>query len=222
MRSRQLGFTLVELLVVIAIIGILIALLLPAVQAAREAARRSQCANNLKQMGLAAHTYSDTYRFLPAREHWTLINGAACSSQASPQVLVLPYVEQGSLADLWNLDYNVNSDVAIHASIPALTGANAAARLAQLSFYTCPSDPSSAFCPTTGGNAGRTNYYGSVGAYADARGAAATGGTAGGDGVFSMPAATATRPMRGTPFNDILDGTSLTALWGEIKRGTYS
>ncbi len=80
------GFTLVELLVVIAIIGILIALLLPAVQAAREAARRAQCSNNLKQLGLAWLNYEDTYKTLPP--------AAISSNQLSWHVLVLPFIEQ--------------------------------------------------------------------------------------------------------------------------------
>ncbi|GIW96560.1 MAG: prepilin-type N-terminal cleavage/methylation domain-containing protein [Pirellulaceae bacterium] len=95
-RDRQVGgFTLVELLVVIAIIGILVALLLPAVQAAREAARRSQCSNHLKQLGLALHNYHDVYRSLPARSAGTVTSNLMLSGF----VAMLPYLEQGPLFD---------------------------------------------------------------------------------------------------------------------------
>lgn len=101
-RYRELGFTLVELLVVIAIIGILIALLLPAVQAAREAARRSQCTNNLKQIGLALHNYHDSTRKFPTLSGGTIgtnpwdngNNGQLCG-----MIALLPYLEQGPLWD---------------------------------------------------------------------------------------------------------------------------
>ncbi len=91
--ENRLGFTLVELLVVIAIIGILIALLLPAVQAAREAARRMSCTNNLKQLGLACHNYHDTRNCLPAR----MTGPAVTISRLSWLYSVLPYMEQGAL-----------------------------------------------------------------------------------------------------------------------------
>jgi prepilin-type N-terminal cleavage/methylation domain-containing protein/prepilin-type processing-associated H-X9-DG protein len=100
---RRAGFTLVELLVVIAIIGILIALLLPAVQAAREAARRSQCTNNLKQLALACHNYHDTHKVLPPRQTGTglMWTGAdhvnSNTGRVSGWVMLLPYIEQQAL-----------------------------------------------------------------------------------------------------------------------------
>ena len=97
-RGQQGGFTLVELLVVIAIIGILVALLLPAIQAAREAARRTQCTNHLKQIALALHNYHDVNRFFPPGaipRH----QGNALYRQASWLVRILPYLEQGAAYD---------------------------------------------------------------------------------------------------------------------------
>jgi prepilin-type N-terminal cleavage/methylation domain-containing protein/prepilin-type processing-associated H-X9-DG protein len=95
MRKNS-GFTLVELLVVIAIIGVLVALLLPAIQAAREAARRTQCINNLKQIGIAVQNYHDVRQELPPNR--------VKDGQQTWAVLVLPYLEQGQVASLWDSD----------------------------------------------------------------------------------------------------------------------
>ncbi|MDD4268224.1 MAG: DUF1559 domain-containing protein [Thermoguttaceae bacterium] len=103
-QPAKRGFTLVELLVVIAIIGILIALLLPAVQAAREAARRSQCTNNLKQMGLALHNYADTTRGLFPMGAWVNKHGMFAH--------MLPYMEQQSVYDSLNFHLSPYNDPA--------------------------------------------------------------------------------------------------------------
>jgi len=97
MSSNKRGFTLVELLVVVAIIGVLVALLLPAVQSAREAARRSQCLSQLKQVGLAMHNYENTYGRLPV--------GAYGCCWGTWQVSILPYIEQGAMSDLYHMEH---------------------------------------------------------------------------------------------------------------------
>src|SRR5688500_19565009 len=99
-RLRSRGFTLIELLVVIAIIAILIALLLPAVQQAREAARRTQCKNNLKQLGLALHNYHDTYNVFPPRQTGSgHINTGRQRMAISGFVSLSPFFEQKPLYD---------------------------------------------------------------------------------------------------------------------------
>lgn len=102
------GFTLIELLVVIAIIGVLVAILLPAIQAAREAARRAQCANNLRQIGVALTTYQDTYAVLPpaVTDNW-----GGSTQLHSWAVFILPYVEEAELYALYDFPAGQNAEV---------------------------------------------------------------------------------------------------------------
>lgn len=126
------GFTLVELLVVIAIIGILVALLLPAVQAAREAARRSQCSNNLRQIGIGLHNYHDAYRSLPMA--WYLSVKPSINFSAWG-VALLPFVEQGPLYD--QIDHRVP---AINEGAPVYQR-NVQLIQTKLPLFVCPSAP---------------------------------------------------------------------------------
>ncbi len=132
-RDARSGFTLVELLVVIAIIGILIALLLPAVQAAREAARRSQCTNNLKQLGLALHNYHDANTKLPPGWLQKYVGTALSSTGWGWGSFVLPFVEQQSLFDI--IQPGQGSLWAATAEVAKL-----AAMQQELKAYRCPSD----------------------------------------------------------------------------------
>jgi prepilin-type N-terminal cleavage/methylation domain-containing protein/prepilin-type processing-associated H-X9-DG protein len=133
-RAHVRAFTLIELLVVIAIIGVLIALLLPAVQAAREAARRAQCSNNLKQLGLASHNYMDTYNTMPPA---MLVPSPADNWGWSPSGLlgIMQFIEQGTL---WNA-YNVGM-VQPNGSGDVLYAKNTTVFNTQIAAFLCPSD----------------------------------------------------------------------------------
>jgi len=219
-RFRR-GFTLIELLVVIAIIAVLIALLLPAVQAAREAARRTQCVNNLKQLGLAVHNYHSTYNCLPAEDMWmgaSMGSGAGGGSwgwNASWPVCLLPNIEQSPLYNAynqgWTPDFPQNSTAAYNG----------------LTVLICPSDSQKA----------RPNYPWAPMSYH---------GNQGGPGIirhwsgtFETPFTCSTTnqiPINGWPvgtcwwgadsnlayfgFEGVSDGSSSTALFSEMLLGS--
>jgi prepilin-type processing-associated H-X9-DG protein len=146
----RLGFTLVGLLVVIAIIGVLVALLLPAVQSARDAARRAQCTNNLRQWGLALHNYHDTFKAFPmtnAQNYLPNVQGF------SPQARLLPFVEQANLQN--SLDFSQPAFTGpFNQLIPNPQFTSAFAK--KLAVALCPGDPA----PTMNTGAGGTPYGG--------------------------------------------------------------
>jgi prepilin-type N-terminal cleavage/methylation domain-containing protein/prepilin-type processing-associated H-X9-DG protein len=133
--ARTKGFTLVELLVVIAIIGVLVAMLLPAVQAAREASHRMQCGSNLKQLGLAVANYESAYTVLPMGQLGTSNrsdDGVIGTDENAPYhtalIYLLPYIEETAAYDMWRYD------------IRSVDGPNVPAAKIQVSTYICPSD----------------------------------------------------------------------------------
>jgi prepilin-type N-terminal cleavage/methylation domain-containing protein/prepilin-type processing-associated H-X9-DG protein len=142
-RRLRLGFTLIELLVVIAIIGVLIALLLPAVQQAREAARRNTCTNNLKQIGLALHNYHDAFNIFPpgCRRSMTLTGAPPLEAWGgwSAHAMLLPYLEKGDVAG--NLNYECNSYRDDTNNIYPNGPANDTAWSTVINGFLCPSDP---------------------------------------------------------------------------------
>ena len=147
---KRKGFTLVELLVVIAIIGILVGLLLPAVQAAREAARRMECSNNMKQLGLALHNYVDTYQKFPASSRGyggcvgNAVNGEI--KNANGLVALLPYIELQNVYDQFNHEeaFSINAGAPQRATGTVIgnpvTNGNAALASLELEAFVCPSD----------------------------------------------------------------------------------
>lgn len=214
-RGRQRAFTLIELLVVIAIIAVLIALLLPAVQQAREAARRTQCKNNLKQIGLALHNYHDQTMKFPAAMIWAnygsspnsliaanAIPNSGSLGQMGPSWMVglLPYIDQAAIFNAMN--FNVSMTVA-----PNTTNASAS-----INALYCPSDSyanAGNKCTQFGGTWARNNY------------AASGYGAAGLQGMANV--GTADRGLMGiNGWNNIsacTDGTSNTVAVWEVRAG---
>ncbi|QDT80976.1 Type II secretion system protein G precursor [Gimesia maris] len=168
-KTRK-GFTLIELLVVIAIIAILIALLLPAVQQAREAARRSDCRNKMKQLGLALHNYLETHSVLPPSSvaKGLCSTGVAASNTLNGNglVLLLPYLDQSALYNQLNFSLAFDDYGPGSAPLPS-GGATSNADLVnrRMAIFNCPSDPgpqgipvSSSYMLPGGSNEHRTNY----------------------------------------------------------------
>ena len=195
-RGPRAAFTLVELLVVIAIIGILIALLLPAVQAAREAARRAQCTNNVKQLGLAMHNYHDTHNSLPPG---LVVGPSNYILNHSPFALLLPYLEQTAIADQY--DCRIRSQYAPNRALLATV----------LPAYLCPSDPNtgqpslnSAAASSTLAGYARSNYVVCFGSLRGAR--SSTDQET--DGAFRVEGS--------RKFRDLTDGTSNIVVASEL------
>jgi prepilin-type N-terminal cleavage/methylation domain-containing protein/prepilin-type processing-associated H-X9-DG protein len=239
--SKGRGFTLIELLVVIAIIAVLIALLLPAVQAAREAARRSQCVNNMKQLAMGCHNYNSIMDSLPANLylHPNYATATYQWNNSSWLVMILPQVEQQGMYNAVNFSILWGTNQIGNWSKSVLGQQNSTVRVTVINSLICPSDPS----PTTDTNnadeiasslAAGTSYVGNVGdnclactpgagqvQFCGSQGYNCRGVQLGDPSSTGVPPPPATgsgifwRECSGVKLSEIIDGTSNTFLAGE-------
>ena len=218
MRTRRAGFTLIELLVVIAIIAVLIALLLPAVQSAREASRRAQCSNNLKQIGLACHNYISTFQVLPfgkGASYTESVPGTVAYARWSTQSQLLMFIEQGNLFNSINFNLapetpGMAGDVPFMPPFQNTNRENATASRTQVATFLCPSDASNFVSGWPGGN----SYLGNMQTWACDLGdnnPSQVSPSAMPQGVFYY--------LSGVKIAQITDGTSNTAFFSEKIRG---
>lgn len=201
LNSRPDAFTLVELLVVIAIIGILVGLLLPAVQAAREAARRMQCQNNLKQLGLAMHMHHDTYKKFP------YLRSGGGQNRHTWAMQLLPFMEQGNLYNTYKNPITGVSQTDGFNNHTATDPIMVAARQAQITTFFCPSrrGPVSVSPITTG-----STVTGTPSDYTACTGSTSTAPT---NGAFTL--VNSNHMLTTVNLRDMTDGTSNTIMLGE-------
>jgi prepilin-type N-terminal cleavage/methylation domain-containing protein/prepilin-type processing-associated H-X9-DG protein len=210
MGRHRRGFTLIELLVVIAIIAVLIALLLPAVQAAREAARRSQCVNNLKQIGLGLMNYESAIGCFP----WGETPHIGGNSSPSCLCLMLAQLEQQSLYNACNFARGGNGPTFWN----SIDTFNKTVQITKLSMFLCPSDPNRIDFSARGtATPGNTNYQSNAGADANSflTGTTSTGGP-GSTNVFSGPFPSYCPLVK---VSSITDGTTNTVGFAELVTG---
>jgi prepilin-type N-terminal cleavage/methylation domain-containing protein/prepilin-type processing-associated H-X9-DG protein len=237
-NQRRAGFTLIELLVVIAIIGILVGLLLPAVQSVREAARRTSCANNMRQLALASHNYESAIQRLPDGLWCSLFDTTDTSAPAGYLLrfysrnvfqLILPYAELNNINDRWN--YSQSAVAAKSNSINPDTGNRDinAISATRIPVYQCPSDididtPYELTYAATGysrGFMGISSYAASAGTYSTFAGGNLMSATGAfymtGPGSQPFPSQTLLKPNARAPRidSDFVDGSSNTFLFGE-------
>jgi prepilin-type N-terminal cleavage/methylation domain-containing protein/prepilin-type processing-associated H-X9-DG protein len=221
-RSIARGFTLIELLVVISIIAVLIALLLPAVQSAREAARRAQCTNNLKQLGIALHNYHTAFDSFPSSYEARSTSDKSISwswGTWSVQSELLGFMEQTTI-------YNACNFAIVNRNPGAGSMVQSTAVTARIAFFLCPSSPpaqgTSEFGKPNTGN----NYFASVGTTLHWSDGASAWGAPRPNGVFKMDISPEVTwvPSRGGAIGirDIIDGTSNTVAFGEWRTGDFN